>query len=69
MKGFPKFELGQLVRFNFGNEKKEGRIEIIDKFGCIDFPNDVSYDILVEDENCLYKHIQEKEVYENSTMA
>ena len=69
MKGKPKFELGQLVHFNFGEEKKEGKIEIIDKFGCIDFPDDVSYDILNEEENCLYKHIQEKEVYEDSTMA
>lgn len=69
MKGFPKFELGQLVHFNFGDEKKEGRIEIIDKFGCFNSSDDVSYDILNEEENCLYKHIQEKEVYENPIMA
>ena len=69
MKGEPKFKLGQLVKFNFGNEKKEGIIFIIDKFVCFEYPDDVSYDILNEKDNCLYKHVQEKEVYEDSTMA
>ena len=67
MKGFPKYSRGQLVSFTFTNVRypepvtKVGRVYIIDAFGTFDDPDDVSYDILVEneEENCLYKHVTE----------
>lgn len=34
-------------------------IEIIDAFGTFEDNSDVSYDIMVAEENCLYKHIRE----------
>lgn len=62
MKGFPKFLYKQNVQFEFNNEVKEGFIYIIDKYGTFFDDSDVSYDIMVESENCLYKHINEKYV-------
>lgn len=60
MKGYPKFEYNQKVQFNFNNAVKEGYIYIIDKYGTFEDNSDVSYDIMVESENCLYKHINER---------
>lgn len=65
MIGKPKFEYGQKVRFvisdqNGNSIEKIGTIEIIDRYGTFFDTSDVSYDILVEDENCLYKHITER---------
>lgn len=68
MLGNPKYTRGQRVRFTFWSARypepvtKTGCVEIIDRWGTFDDPSDVSYDILVknEEENCLYKHIPEK---------
>lgn len=60
MKGKPKYNLNNLVKFELDGEIKEGRIYIIDKYGTFADPSDVSYDIMVDSENCLYKHINEK---------
>ena len=62
MKGNPKFQYGNLVKFELNGEIKEGIVYIIDKYGTFEDDSDVSYDILVtnEKENCLYKHINEK---------
>lgn len=62
MKGKPKHKVGDTVKFIFGNELKTGSVFVVDKYGTFDNPTDVSYDILEEDENVLYKHIQEKYV-------
>ena len=63
MKGFPKFKLGDRVKFQLVDEPiYEGKIVIIDKFGTFNNSTDVSYDILVDDyygESCLFKHITE----------
>lgn len=60
MLGKPKFKEGSLVRFQFGKDDyKIGTIYIVDKFGTFEDNSDVSYDIMVESENCLYKHIRE----------
>lgn len=68
MRGKPKFKLGDKVQFdyNFNNENKvkEGEIWVVDEYGTFDDPSDVSYDIFVKSENCLYKHFQEKFVHE-----
>lgn len=62
MKGHPKFQYGNLVKFELNGEVKEGIVYIIDEYGTFEDDSDVSYDILVknEKENCLYKHINEK---------
>lgn len=60
MKGHPKYQYGNLVKFELDGEIKEGTIYIIDKYGTFEDDSDVSYDILVGNENCLYKHINEK---------
>jgi hypothetical protein len=59
MIGKPKYSHGQVVKFKVQDETKEGVIAIIDKWGTFEDNSDVSYDILVGDENCLYKHIRE----------
>lgn len=62
MKGKPKYKVGTTVKFIVGDELKTGDIFVVDAYGTFDNPDDVSYDIMVESENCLYKHIQEKYV-------
>lgn len=59
MRGKPKFKEGNVVSFICGNETKKGTIWIVDAYGTFADPTDVSYDIMVESENCLYKHITE----------
>lgn len=60
MLGKPKFKHGDKVRFKVNDTvEKVGSIYIIDKWGTFFDKSDVSYDIMVEDENCLYKHFNE----------
>lgn len=60
MIGKPKYNVGDNVSFMLQDEKKNGEIYIIDKYGTFEDNSDVSYDILVKEENCLYKHINER---------
>ena len=62
MIGKPKFKYNDDVKFIFNSETKYGKIYIIDKYGTFEDDSDVSYDIFVEQNNCLYKHINEKYV-------
>lgn len=62
MLGKPKYEEGTTVKFIIGNELKTGVIWVVDKFGTFNYKEDVSYDIMIESENCLYKHIPEKHI-------
>ena len=62
MIGKPKFKYNDDVQFIFNSEIKYGKIYIIDKYGTFEDDSDVSYDIFVEQNNCLYKHINEKYV-------
>lgn len=50
------------MKFIVCNELKTGVIWVVDRFGTWNYTEDVSYDIMVESENCLYKHIPEKYV-------
>lgn len=59
MKGFPKFKIGDTVAFKFDGGVKVGVIWVVDKYGTFEDPSDVSYDIMVESENTLYKHFTE----------
>ena len=59
MIGKPKYKEGDVVTFQLGSLKKTGTIEIIDAFGTFEDNSDVSYDIMVTEENIFYKHIRE----------
>lgn len=59
MKGYPKYEYGDIVKFNIKNEVITGKVYIIDKYGTFEDDSDVSYDILDESNHILYKHIRE----------
>lgn len=64
MLGHPKYRIGDKVRFTNLQETKVGIIEIVDANGSWAAPNDVSYDILVQEPTgpCLYKHVTERYV-------
>ena len=60
MIGQPKFKKGDLVAFDFGkNNRLIGEVCVVDKWGTFEDPSDVSYDIFVKEDNCIYKHIRE----------
>lgn len=63
MIGKPKFEYNQEVKFKCNNEEKVGKVYIVDEYGTFEDDSDVSYDIMVESENCLYKHVREDGIY------
>ena len=63
MIGKPKYKAFDKVEFLFNeNELHEGVIRVVDELGTFLDKSDVSYDIYVEEENMLYKHINEKYV-------
>lgn len=62
MLGNPKYTEGDIVKFEFNDEIKEGTVYIIDKYGTFFDDSDVSYDVLVEKENTLYKHLTESSI-------
>ena len=63
MIGKPKYKEDDKVEFEiYENEVRKGVIYVVDKYGTYFDKSDVSYDIYVEEENMLYKHINEKYV-------
>lgn len=61
MIGNPKFKYEDKVQFEVDGIKKVGTVEIIDKYGTFFDDSDVSYDIMVVEENpILYKHVNER---------
>ena len=74
MKGQPKFNCKDIVKFKFADKEYIGEVWIVDKYGTWDDPSDVSYDIFVKDafkegdiyykpdgnNDCLFKHITER---------
>lgn len=60
MKGKPKFKVGDEVCFEFQGKTKVGVVFVVDAYGTLYDDSDVSYDIMVEKENMLYKHFTEK---------
>lgn len=59
MKGKPQFKVGNKVRFFVQDTMYTGYVYIVDAYGTFEYPDDVSYDIMLEDEKCLFKHIPE----------
>jgi hypothetical protein len=62
MLGHPKFGEGEVVTFIAGAKVKTGEILIVDSWGSFYDDTDVNYDIMVEKDNMLYKHINEKSI-------
>jgi hypothetical protein len=63
MIGNPKYKENDKVEFAIHeNDARIGVIYVVDKYGTFFDKSDVSYDIYVEEENTLYKHINEKYV-------
>ena len=64
MLGKPKYKENDLVEFQWLKDKpnKVGIVYIVDRWGTLSDDSDVSYDILVKEENMLYKHINERYV-------
>lgn len=60
--GRPRFRLGEYVVFKSVRDEKKGKILVVDPFGTFDQNEEPSYDVYVEEENCLYKHIVESNV-------
>lgn len=59
MIGKPKFKEHETVSFTCNGETKIGKVFTVDRFGTFFDRSDVSYDVMVEEENMLYKHITE----------
>ena len=55
----PKFKRNDMVVFKIGDDEKCGMIQIVDAYGTFEQDDEPSYDICVEEENCIYKHIRE----------
>ena len=51
------YKEGQIIKFKINNIIKEGIILIVDKYGTFEQNKEPSYDIMVTEENTLYKHI------------
>lgn len=61
--GKPKYRWGDMVEWAWGPDgKKTGKVENVDAYGTFEQNIEPSYDIFVEDENCVYKHICESEI-------
>jgi len=61
--GSPRFDKGDCVEFSYGpKDTKVGKILIVDAYGTFEQNLEPSYDILVEEENCLYKHVCESDL-------
>lgn len=56
-----KFDLNDIVSFLWNNERLVGEIWIRDFNGALGF-NTHTYDIFVEELNCLFKHIIESDI-------
>ena len=62
MLGKPKYHYGETVKFLSGDDLKTGEIEIIDPYGTFYQSDEPSYDVMIKEENCLYKHIRESNI-------
>ena len=60
--GNPRYRLGMRVAFNWNGVAKAGKVCVVDAQGTFMQPDEPSYDILVEEENMIYKHMKESEI-------
>lgn len=57
-----KIKRNDMVVFKIGDDEKCGMIQIVDAYGTFEQEDEPSYDICVEEENCIYKHIRETDI-------
>ena len=62
MLGKPLYSYGQPVQFEIDGRIITGKIAIVDAYGTFFQTEEVSYDVLSEEENMLYKHIPEPQL-------
>lgn len=60
----PKYTYGDRVKFKIQDRVETGVIEIVDARGTFEQNDEPSYDIFIEKQNCLYKHILQSSVLE-----
>ena len=60
--GHPRYHCEDMVRVKWDDTEKIGKIFVVDAFGTFEQSEEPSYDIFVEEDNCLYKHICESEI-------
>ena len=60
--GRPRYHCDEMVRIKWDDAEKVGKVFVVDAFGTMDQNEEPSYDILVEEDNCLYKHIYESDI-------
>ena len=54
--GRPKYTYNDTVEFNWGEDfTKVGQVHVVDAYGTFEQSSEPSYDVLVEEDNCLYK--------------
>ena len=61
----PEYGLGDIVTFKFDGNSKTGYVYVVDKYGTFEQDEEPSYDVMVKDENCLYKHVRESWIVKN----
>ncbi len=61
--GHPKYRRGDIVRIlNKHDVPVAAKIDVVDAYGTSEQRDEPSYDVEVEEEKCLYKHIPESKV-------
>lgn len=66
MLGKPKFKRNDIVRFECDGIVKQGYVYIVDAYGTFFQGDEPSYDVMIDEEKCLYKHIPESCILDNS---
>ena len=67
--GKPRYVRGDEIVFRWSDIKKIGKVLIVDAYGSFGQDEEPSYDIFVEEDECIYKHIEESEVLGFATLA
>lgn len=62
MLGKPKYHYGDVVTFKISDQIKTGLIKIVDAYGTFSQTEEPSYDVMIKEDNCLYKHIRESNI-------
>ena len=63
--GKPRYVYGDAVKIQWQDTVKIGKIFVVDAYGTFGQKEEPSYDVFVEEDNCIYKHIRESEILGN----
>ena len=59
-----KYDYNDTVSFKLDDQVKTGTVFVVDRYGTFEQSEEPSYDVLVESENILYKHIRQSWIVE-----